>query len=501
MEKFVNRDEELMLVDDAVDTLLDRKRLLRTPIIEFYGVDGIGKTTLLRKVEKQCFQKSVTSIWADSKDDTFYHFIKATKDQLDEKKPVVVILDSLDAASEEQLQRIEAGLNDLIDNSNLFVVLASRRMLKFDNNRSIALKLTALPLKPLNQESCKEYLDNIGSESITASRDTIFEWTRGYPLAMDAMVDAIQHDKLNPYNEEDKKSILTNITRRVIDRGLLSSVKLSEHPKYKTLLSLLSVARRFNLVIMQDIIEAFARQYQLESSLAYITLPTTINQVTNVLSWNMFWAGYCIDAPVRNIFLLKLKIEEPEKYYEINRLLAQINKRFAQEVTGSDRVRYLREFFYHLANSGDTTDFPSIIREQLEPLTQEKSLENFLQFYEEFLQDEELKEALGERNTNLVISYIRRKFVEKYIRDLEIPVSERVHLLREFFLHTTPDPKVDDFPLIFEQGMRQIIQEESPVISIKLYADLLHDEGLQALLGKDYDRIASLIYEKLSEEK
>jgi hypothetical protein len=36
-EELINRIEELRLIDEAVDTLLDSQRLLRTPIIEFYG--------------------------------------------------------------------------------------------------------------------------------------------------------------------------------------------------------------------------------------------------------------------------------------------------------------------------------------------------------------------------------------------------------------------------------------------------------------------------------
>ena len=47
MNDFVNRETELALIDEAVEALLDKQRLLRTPIIEFYGVKGIGKTTLL----------------------------------------------------------------------------------------------------------------------------------------------------------------------------------------------------------------------------------------------------------------------------------------------------------------------------------------------------------------------------------------------------------------------------------------------------------------------
>ena len=54
MKLFVNREPELKLIDESFQALSDRKRLLRTPIIEVQGVGGIGKTSLLREVEQRC---------------------------------------------------------------------------------------------------------------------------------------------------------------------------------------------------------------------------------------------------------------------------------------------------------------------------------------------------------------------------------------------------------------------------------------------------------------
>src|SRR5207248_4673852 len=65
MSILVNRDEELQTIEGALDTLLDRKRLLRTPIIEFYGVEGIGKTILLKEVLQRCRGRHLEPIWLD----------------------------------------------------------------------------------------------------------------------------------------------------------------------------------------------------------------------------------------------------------------------------------------------------------------------------------------------------------------------------------------------------------------------------------------------------
>ena len=54
MESFVDREIALTYIDNAFKELQDEKRLLRTPIIDFYGIGGIGKTFLLKKVQQRC---------------------------------------------------------------------------------------------------------------------------------------------------------------------------------------------------------------------------------------------------------------------------------------------------------------------------------------------------------------------------------------------------------------------------------------------------------------
>ncbi len=64
---FVNREKELRQISEAVETLQDEQRLLRTPIIEFSGVQGIGKTTLLDQVKVICDNKSLLCVKEDAK--------------------------------------------------------------------------------------------------------------------------------------------------------------------------------------------------------------------------------------------------------------------------------------------------------------------------------------------------------------------------------------------------------------------------------------------------
>ena len=138
MENFVNREVELQLVAEKFSTLVENSDLVQTPIIEFYGVGGIGKTTVLRRIEQLCHDRSLASIWADASqsvpqvsqeiiqqiqhynvsftpknEDLSEQSIHAARALL-AREPLIFLIDSLDAASEEQLGWIEHMLRDLI---------------------------------------------------------------------------------------------------------------------------------------------------------------------------------------------------------------------------------------------------------------------------------------------------------------------------------------------------------------------------------------------------
>jgi len=121
MEPFVNRSNKLRLINDSFDALLDRKRLLRTPIIEIQGVGGIGKTSLLRQVERRCYDTKLPYIWVDVSqnpssvaDEVVPQMKKYTQENeiyveqspvhaakiLLEQGPVVMLFDSVDMAKE-----------------------------------------------------------------------------------------------------------------------------------------------------------------------------------------------------------------------------------------------------------------------------------------------------------------------------------------------------------------------------------------------------------------
>src|SRR5437667_10200136 len=171
------------------------------------------------------------------------------------------------------------------------------------------------------------------------------------------------------------------------------------------MLSLFSIPRRCNLSVMQRMIEKFAPHYKLGSSLAYMSLPRRINPTADVLNWDPSKAGFSVEPPIRHIFLMRLKIEDHNRYTAIHNFLATTNRRLADEVSGTDRARYLQEYLYHSANCEEGTVLQQIVEKTVQQIITEP-LEYFLLFHEDFVSDEELKTTLGvHSNTILSLTY------------------------------------------------------------------------------------------------
>ncbi|MBV9712370.1 MAG: ATP-binding protein [Ktedonobacteraceae bacterium] len=434
MESFVNREAALKHIDDAFLTLQDKKRLLQTPIMDFYGVKGIGKTLFLKKVQQRCQDERLRCIWLDGSqsnldraraiaqqvqqsgvtlpfedesDHSPYQSASAVRILL-QREPVVMLCDALDTNNKDQQSWLEILLRELTDDKNLFVVLASRRDLTFENERSLARKLTTIPLPPFDRAACDAYFDAIDDQIEPEVRTIIFSWTRGYPLALNVMTQAVMGG-LDPRKEQSQKEIIARLTDQVLRQSLLAEVDPAERNWYLTILSLLSIPRHSNLVIMQDLIEQFTPQLKRENSLAYFGLPREINQTTEVLHWNTVGAGFSVDAPVRAIFLLKLRIEQPELYYTAHHFLAQTNRQWAADVSGADQVRYLREYLYHSVSSEDSATLAQFLTITVQEISKQFP-GSLAPLMEEITQDNELKELLG-RHLDHVESLMQKNIV------------------------------------------------------------------------------------------
>jgi len=529
MITFVNRQSETTLIDDAFKALQNYNNdgLLRTPIIDFFGVEGIGKTAILRYIQEQCSIQQIRYILIDTSqggDHFSQELVRQVMDQYNIQLPsleenenlsqqsmrstralldqgtAVMILDNVDATNEELLARITSILRDVIDEKKLFVVLASKRGVHFNSERAISRKLTSLQLKPLDRKSCDYYLDVIDPPLKLEARKYVFAWTRGYPLAMEVMITAINEQNLNPVLLEDQKALINIIVERVIDQKVFASLETSERHRYKELLMLLSIPRQFNLLIMQELIEKSANGEERRSSLAYMGLPKYLMEKTNVLSWNIFKGGFTIDMPIRNIFLLKMRLEQPELYSDLHQFLADLNQKLADEVNDANRIQYLCEYLYHSAYVQDEHAFIQsieLVQQKITKITFE-ALEVFESFEASFaglLQDNDFMDVLGARMVK-VSSLLYRYLAAMNKREAHITVGEKhTYHLRKFLFYISKEPDIADLRATWTSSLRNIIIEEPSGSIIQLVDELHRSETLEEALRDHLAELAELVVE------
>ena len=314
------------------------------------------------------------------------------------------------------------------------------------------------------------------------------------------MTAAITEHKLDPALPEDQNALVDIIVERVLDQKVFAKLAPAERSKYKEALTILSVPRRFNLVIMQELIEHFAPGLKRGSSLAYMKLPRSIKNDTDVLSWNMFRGGYAVDAPIRHIFLLKIRLEQTELYANLHQFLAQLNKTLASEVTDSDRTRYLCEYLYHSAYVKNEQDFIQIIGQTLLEITDIpfESLDSFEAYessFEELLQDDEFRKVLGEQ-TPTILSLMYKHLAEMNRREARKTLGEEhFYHLRDFFVYIVKDPKVTDMRSVWVDAIRDIITEEPLGRTAQFVEELLNSGRLKEALGSHFDLFAELVPE------
>jgi len=472
-----------------LNDLLDKERLLRTPIIDFYGIKGMGKTRILKETIQKCLAHQVSYIDRTIDQELATEQSLTLTKTLLEQGPLVMLLDSVDAMNENQIAQLEKKLSELVIHNNLFIVLASNGSVSFKREKSVERKLTTIPLEPFNRTTSNLYLDNLEHSLQPEIRELVFEWTRGYPLAMKVMVEAITKQGIDPTNEQGRKELITFLIEQVINQGILASVKQEELAWFQTILSLLAVPRRFNLIIMQKLIEYFEPEHKLASSLSYIVLIKRITQATGVLDWNVAKAGFALDEPIRHILLLQLKMINPQRYHEINRFLADMNWSNTIEVSGSDRIRYQLEYFYHSANSVVEKQIPQILETTVRQIIQDakNAPDQLIQFREEFILDNELKEALGVYAIRVVDLVDLNLAQEMYVAATqERDEEKRIRYLHNFFTYAIRDSAVIDLPESLQENMRQLLGKESRATIVKLHEELARQGKLSAALRRTF---------------
>jgi hypothetical protein len=421
MVPLINREKELNLIKDAIAALTSDDRLVETPIVNVFGLPGIGKSRLLDEIVAlydpvhwhKLEASEEVSVCAAAPALQIVRYLPGAKSlpaqtllaplkNILATASLILLVDNIESTDERQLYFLEVLLQELIAYNNIFIVLVSQSELAFPapEQRKIRRKLTPQSLALLDKAASTQYF-LAGLPSLTEEQqERLFTWTQGHPLAMEEIIQAFsQRDgRYNLADEHIHPQLLQRlldvlITRRVRERAP------ARQKWFEDMLCLLAVPRRFNVIVIRLLVERFApADYRLASSVEYVKLPREIGQVTGVLRWKRELAGFTLEEPVRTLLLFQLRMQSADDYRALNGFLADHNWQYARETEHmEDRVQYEKEFVYHRLAQAESSERGAAAIEALQRIFTLAAGEPIqLQcFQKELFADRGLREALG----------------------------------------------------------------------------------------------------------
>ncbi len=334
--RFINREIERK---EACD------QLFAPPYIIFEAPAGYGKTELLKVIQRQQFKDNWACIYVELPEEqlisafTLAEFIAQDADFHDpfpkhlnldaigfilggylyqllnlQKKKIsglVLLIDSIERLPETEIDRFVnqflPALQTTLQNVSIRIRFAGRNVGSLWVRHSTKFPLKIVPLSPFRfkfvQETVKRQLPNIQDHDTFAAH--LMHITGGHP---GCMAEIIEGAKVNDQNadtyfqereNEHRKIILkyANKTREAIPENLLNTFDI------------LSVFRRYNLRLLQKMIEEEIIEYSRE----FLNLERELTATYLVKRRN----GFIQDDIVRRLLALRLRWEEPDKFLDL----------------------------------------------------------------------------------------------------------------------------------------------------------------------------------------
>ena len=454
--KFVDRQQEVSRMKTLLSQLT-KKQPLQKYIHEFNGIGGIGKTVILDIIAKTCYSMKLSFAKYDfshkadkdaqlipksigkiidqfviktkhreklenilSKPDRNVQdleklFVDYIKEIVKEKnKPLVFIFDTLDEAGDTIRDWLGSLISQTLDLGSIVFVLASKSALNLPVDERVQTRWQTYRLIQFNTDETKTQIETFetalsAKEIETLSRD-IFGITRGHPLGNNIVWKEFKEQKIPPQRfKENIQLYIQKILEDVIDKWVLIGFKPEEQEKLKSILRPLSIARLFNLISLQKLIEEFVeeKKYHLSSSFYYSNYIRELQSKTNFIRYEPAKSGYAVGPTLANAFTLFMKQNDSALFTKINQRLIEIYSEWIKKSTGTDKIKYIKEKYYHKLKID--TPINEIINEFKRDLNEFKGKENEhlrLQFREELENDYDLCDIL-EDNIKILTDYIK----------------------------------------------------------------------------------------------
>lgn len=446
----IGRDREIRNIELSLNQLLQKK--VEKSIIEINGIGGIGKTIILKNIANICqtinlpfavydfefvSNLEIQDIRSPIEEIINQIIIKTkSKEELkniferpllkgediqklfinylieifrEENKPIVLIFDTLDKINDDIQKWLAYLISETTRVGRIIFVLASKSALNLSIDERIRQKWQIYKISQFSFDQTKDQIQfferGLSPEDMEELCQSIFNITKGHPLANELICKKLIEKNITTKNFQDyTQYFIQLINKELIDRVIFKKYKLEDHKKLRSILEILSIARIFNSISLQILIDTFAKQeYRLSSSFKYSKYIIEEQIKNNLIHYDQSKKGYAVDHTLAIIFSSIMKKNKPNLYKKINQKLIDIYNEWISYYSGSDKINYIKEKYYHKLK----IDIPINLaidefKKDLEMFRGRKNEHLRLQFKDELKGDIDLYKLLGNRITELI---------------------------------------------------------------------------------------------------
>ncbi len=449
--KATKRKRDLVRVDRAEQLGQVRERLNRVrigdpafaSILNWYGIPGIGKTTLGYMIADLCQEMPVPFARVDFHpeenrrapqyaddfvlilEDIFVglgehepttfrkeldryrqaekehlrlerrkRVVSAFLDYLNDlmkKGPIVVLFDTTDLADPEVTIWLEENVISPLCLMGKCVIIWTGRFPQRWTRFEVRRRVVSQKLEPLPLKATKEQVGPMGAR--------IYRLTRGHPMGNEEVAEAV-HDYQARGQEAEEHDLVNVLVDKVINEYVMKGIA----PELQAACRTLAVVRQFDVIILRRILAEFVDYFKATEAFLKVLGQLT---ATSLIEWDSVRKGFALDETVRRILALHLRLNQPGRYLSINEAAANIYEEWIERVS-ENRSIYVLERLYHQANiASNKGEAQPRIADKLQKELQgylekhyrdgDRAIAFTTQLLEEMRQDSELREIIGDQ--------------------------------------------------------------------------------------------------------
>jgi hypothetical protein len=389
--QFVGREGQINIVEERVEIIQSGGSVFQV-VINFYGVVGIGKTALLRELERRVDEQGLPHVFvnleahpeaqtfgpsnaaalvramtaqiapsgpagrsAEARELTPEHldewagtFIEALREAMQSQgEPALLFFDTLEGADKEMVDWLEEALiSPLIRTDRVLVVVASRaphRWKRFEVRR----RAYPAPLDPFDDETTRQQLP----PSYTALAPEIIHLTRGHPYANAQVIESVQHIEqeadgaLPPADfEAYQERLIENLVDGLIEDRIMEEVPAEIRRAYRVM----ALPRQFDVNVLRRLLTQFVEDPFQGKSAAYFLGVVGRMVKTTLVEWSSDRRGYVLDDTIRWMLALHMRLTDEARYVRIQRALIELYEEWIERVP-ENRSGFIIERLYHTA--------------------------------------------------------------------------------------------------------------------------------------------------------